>query len=550
MPEAFDFAVSGINHNHIYGQVDALLGAGCRLDGVPRARGRPRRRVRPRLPRGPARLRRARDPRRSQVLMVVGAGIPGDRAGMALRAMRAGKDVMVDKPGCTTETQLADLRRTQADTGRIWSVCYSEHYLQKSTVAASRLVAEGAIGRVVNTIGLGPHRIGLHARPDWFWDTAPRRATSSSTSPRTSSSSSSTSPARPRPHPLVSVEANFAHPDRPGWNDYGHAIVASDHATGFVRVDWMTAAGSPAWGDGRLFLMGTEGNIELRKYMDIEGRPGGDHLFLTDGKGTRYMDCSDTAARLRRAPARRRPPPHRDRHAAGRTASSPWSSPSTAHRLAKPLGPERRNEPGSRSGSSAAASAPRHIEAYQALPDDVRGRRPLRHRRRPRRRGGGAVRHPGGGRPARAAPRKRPRHHRHLHPLRPAPGPGRRRARGRQARRHREAGGQEPRRGRRHRRRRGGVSGDAPARSSSTASATACRSSPTCAPRASPPPPRWRPPRPTGTAVPHTTARPPGAAPSTASSAAASRRTRSTSTTSSARCSAPSPRCTPAPRAG
>ena len=56
----------------------------------------------------------------------------------------------------------------------------------------------------------------------------------------------------------------------------------------------MTPKGSPAWGDGRLFLLGTEGTIELRKYMDTEGRPGGDHLFLTDSKGTRYMDCSET----------------------------------------------------------------------------------------------------------------------------------------------------------------------------------------------------------------------------------------------------------------
>ncbi len=100
------------------------------------------------------------------------AGIPGDRAGVALRAMRAGKDAMVDKPGCTTEAELAELRRVQAETGRIFSICYSEHYLQPATVAAARLVAEGAIGRVVSTIGLGPHRVGLHARPDWFWDTA------------------------------------------------------------------------------------------------------------------------------------------------------------------------------------------------------------------------------------------------------------------------------------------------------------------------------------------------------------------------------------------
>ncbi len=132
------------------------------------------------------------------MLMVVGAGIPGDRAAMALRAMRAGKDVMVDKPGCTTLEQLDDLKRAQADTGRIWSICYSEHFLQKATVAASRLVAEGAIGRVVNTIGLGPHRIGLQPAARLVLGHRARAGRSSSTSPRTSSSSSCTSPARRR----------------------------------------------------------------------------------------------------------------------------------------------------------------------------------------------------------------------------------------------------------------------------------------------------------------------------------------------------------------
>jgi predicted dehydrogenase len=291
MPEGFDFAVSGINHNHIYGQVDALIDAGCRLtkfhapeDDLAAQFAK----AYPEAKRVVGEREVLEDP---AVLMVVGAGIPGDRAGMALRAMRAGKDVMVDKPGCTTEAQLADLRRTQADTGQVYSICYSEHFLQKATVAASRLVAEGAIGRVVNTIGLGPHRIGLNPRPPWFWDTARGGHIlvdiashqfeqflhfTGSTSARI----------------LSSVETNFDNPERQGWCDYGHAVVASDKATGFIRVDWMTAAGSPAWGDGRLFLMGTGGNIELRKYMDTEGRPGGDHLFLTDGKGTRYLDCS------------------------------------------------------------------------------------------------------------------------------------------------------------------------------------------------------------------------------------------------------------------
>lgn len=289
---SFDFAVSGINHNHIYGQVDVMLDAGCRLvaffapeDDLAAAFAK----IYPQARRVADEREILDDP---AVRLVVGAGIPGDRAGMALRAMRAGKDVMVDKPGCTTAAELAEIRQVQAETGRIWSVCYSEHFLQKATVAASRLVAEGAIGRVVNTVGLGPHRIGHNPRPAWFWDTARGGEIlvdiashqfeqflhfTGSTSARI----------------LQSVEANFDNPDRAGWNDYGHAVVASDHATGFIRVDWMTAAGSPAWGDGRLILMGTGGNIELRKYMDTEGRPGGDHLFLTDGTGTRYMDCSE-----------------------------------------------------------------------------------------------------------------------------------------------------------------------------------------------------------------------------------------------------------------
>lgn len=291
MSETFDFAVSGINHAHIYGQVDAMLGAGCRLTAF----HAPEDDLAAAFAKTYPQAGRVADERAIMddpaIRLVVGAGIPADRAGVALRAMRAGKDAMVDKPGCTTEAQLAELRRVQAETGRIFSICYSEHFLQPSTVAASRLVAQGAIGRVVSTVGLGPHRVGLHARPDWFWDTVRGGAIlvdiashqfeqflhfTGSTSARI----------------LSAVEANVAHPDRAPWCDYGHATVASDHATGFVRVDWLTPKGSPVWGDGRLFLVGTEGTIELRKYADIEGRNGGDHLFLTDAKGTQHIDAS------------------------------------------------------------------------------------------------------------------------------------------------------------------------------------------------------------------------------------------------------------------
>jgi hypothetical protein len=68
--------------------------------------------------------------------------------------------------------------------------------------------------------------------------------------------------------------------------------VRSDHATGYIRIDWFTPGGLATWGDGRTFILGTEGYIELRKYIDISGREGDNHLFLVNQKETKYINCS------------------------------------------------------------------------------------------------------------------------------------------------------------------------------------------------------------------------------------------------------------------
>jgi predicted dehydrogenase len=291
--EPFDFAVIGVNHGHIYGQVDAMLDAGCRLTKFQAPEDDLAAQFATKYPQA----KRVVDEREiledDAILLVAGAGIPVDRTPMAVRAMRAGKDVMLDKPGCVSAAQLYELKTAQAETGRICSILYSEHYRQKSTVRAMQLVREGVIGQVFHTIGLGPHRIGNFPRPDWFWDPARNGSILTDIAAHqfeqflsfTGSTSAKI---------LHSVEENFDNPDHPDFRDYGHAVVASETATGFVRVDWFTPDGAPVWGDGRLFLTGTEGTIELRKYMDVEGRKGGDHLFLTDKKGTRHIDCSDT----------------------------------------------------------------------------------------------------------------------------------------------------------------------------------------------------------------------------------------------------------------
>jgi predicted dehydrogenase len=289
----FSFGVIGINHGHIYGQVEVMLGAGCRLTAFHAVEDDLATAFIKRFPEA----RRAEDEcavlEDSEIRLVLGAGILNERAAMAVRAMRHGKDVMLDKPGATTLAQLAEMRRVRAETGRILSILYSEHYTQRATVAAGELARSGAIGRVMQTIGLGPHRIGNYARPDWFWSLERTGGILCDIASHqveqflffTGSGHADV---------VASQVANFDHPDQPEFQDFGDMLLTSKHATGYVRVDWFTADGLPAWGDGRLFILGTEGTIELRKYADLAGRTGGDHLFLVDRAGVRHIDCSGT----------------------------------------------------------------------------------------------------------------------------------------------------------------------------------------------------------------------------------------------------------------
>ena len=80
---------------------------------------------------------------------------------------------------------------------------------------------------------------------------------------------------------------------------------------GYIRVDWYTQ-GLPTWGDGRLVILGTEGYIELRKYVDVAGRAGQDHLFVVDARRHRVHRLFRRRAQLLPRPGARRDQPHRD----------------------------------------------------------------------------------------------------------------------------------------------------------------------------------------------------------------------------------------------
>ena len=285
------FAAIGINHAHIYGQVDCLKRAGAQFvafhaieDDLAKTFGE-------KYPEA----RRVADPAAiledASIQVVVTAAIPGDRADICLAAMRHGKDVLTDKPGMTTFAQLDEIKRVQKETGRIFSVLYSEHFEVPAAVEAGNLIAKGAIGQVINTVGLGPHSLRLNNRPDWFFTRKRYGGILCDIASHQFEQFLFFSGAMDGEVVSASV-ANRGNPNRPGLQDVGDAHVRTATSSGYIRVDWFTPEGLPTWGDGRLTILGTEGYIELRKYVDIAGRPGENHLFLVDRKGVQHIDCS------------------------------------------------------------------------------------------------------------------------------------------------------------------------------------------------------------------------------------------------------------------
>jgi predicted dehydrogenase len=225
----------------------------------------------------------------------VSASIPDERAPLGIKVMQAGKDFMVDKPGITTLDQLADVRRVQAKTRRIYSIMYSERLENRATVKAGELVKAGAIGRVLQTIGLGPHRMNPKTRPAWFFERARYGGILCDIASHQADQflffTGST-----EADVVASQVGNLNHPQYPGLEDFGDALVRGNGGTGYIRVDWFTPSGLATWGDGRLTILGTDGFIEIRKNIDIAStRKGGSHLYLVDQKETRYIDCSDVA---------------------------------------------------------------------------------------------------------------------------------------------------------------------------------------------------------------------------------------------------------------
>lgn len=289
------FAAIGLDHRHIYHLVAELIAAGAECAGYCPATSDPRvlTGFRERFPTlQPVERQRLLEDR--SIDIVCCAAIPRDRAAIAIAAMRNGKDVMVDKPGLTTQEQLAEVMACVAETGRIFSICFSERFVVRASETAARLVAEGAIGEVVHTVGLGPHRLNRAIRPRWFFEPAAFGGILVDIASHQIDQFLFYAGAADA-EIAASSTANHALPEHPAFSDFGEILLRSARASGYIRVDWFTPDSLPSWGDGRLTILGTRGFIELRKYLDIAGRPGADHVFLSNHAGTRHIDASAEA---------------------------------------------------------------------------------------------------------------------------------------------------------------------------------------------------------------------------------------------------------------
>ena len=282
-------AVIGIDHRHVYTMAAHLIDAGATLvawatEGTPNT-------LPGWLERFPDTPRRPRDAILGDpsIDLILTAAVPSERAALAVAAMEAGHHVLSDKPGALTAADVDRLEATAARTGRRWSVDFSERYETPGSTRAAALVAEGRIGTVLHLTSLGPHRLNADTRPDWFWD----RDRNGGILADIGSHQIEQALFYAGAETAEILHAETACLSRPGFEDYGAISLRAGAMRALIRVDWHTPDGLPTWGDGRLILTGTDGTLELRKYVDPGGAPGGDHLILVDGVAVERIHAPD-----------------------------------------------------------------------------------------------------------------------------------------------------------------------------------------------------------------------------------------------------------------
>jgi predicted dehydrogenase len=295
------FAVCGMSHDHIHGMIGAVQRGGGVLVAAWGGEQDKLDTFKKRYP--DVKIVATQDEiiNDPSTQLVLSSQIANERAAIGIRVMKHGKDFLSDKPGVTTLEDLAAIRKTIAETKKIYAIMYSERLEVKAAVKAGELVQAGAIGRVIQTINIAPHQIvqghggdagGSGGRPDWFWNPVQFGGILCDIGSHqvdqflfyTGSTEAEVA---------ESQIANVNHPQHPHFQDFGDMVLRGNRGVGYVRLDWFTPDGLGTWGDGRLFILGTGGYIEVRKYTNVAVGKQGNNLFVVDQKQARYIDCNN-----------------------------------------------------------------------------------------------------------------------------------------------------------------------------------------------------------------------------------------------------------------
>ena len=287
----FVIAAAHLDHGHIHGQVQGLVDAGATLKWVFEPDAAKRNALVEKYPDTQIATSLDEILNDHDVHLVASAAIPARRAALGLKVLESGKDYFTDKSPFTTLDQLAEVRVATAKTGQRYFVYYAERLHNEAAWYAGDLIKQGAIGRVLHVLSIAPHRLSADTRPDWFFqkeqyggiitDIGSHQVEQFLT--YTGCTFAEVSMAR---------VANLENPHYPELEDFGEfSLVGENGASFFSRVDWFTPSGSEVWGDGRTFITGSSGTMELRKYTDLTRQTPAAKIFLTDDEGVSEIDC-------------------------------------------------------------------------------------------------------------------------------------------------------------------------------------------------------------------------------------------------------------------
>ena len=291
-PGEFVFSCARIDHGHIYGMCNGLLEAGGTLKYVYDSDPNKVAQFVKTYPQAKPvdsldEILEDRD-----TLMVLSSAVTSERGPLGVRVMRAGKDYFSDKAPFTTLAQLNDAKQAVQETGRKYMVYYSERLHVEGAILAGYMIDQGEIGKVLSVTGFGPHRLGAGWRPKWFFEREKYGGILCDIGSHQIEQYLYFAGEDDAKVQLSRI-GNYAHPEYPELEDFGDCqLTGKNGSAGYFRLDWFTPDGLRTWGDGRMFIQGTEGFIEVRKYVNLASeQPGGGHVYLVNGKGEKYINA-------------------------------------------------------------------------------------------------------------------------------------------------------------------------------------------------------------------------------------------------------------------